>query len=462
MIRALLLSLLLFLPAHSASPPARDWTRFGWDIQRSSAPDGSMGLTPATLDRLQRHQIQLEGTVDASPIFLSGVQVGGRARDVLVVTTTYGKTQAIDAGSDSVLWTYTPPGFDDWAGTYRITNASPLADPDRQHIYAAAPDGKIRKLALADGHEVWSTAITRLPQREKIAASLNFSGGHVLATTGGYIGDRPPYQGHVAVLDAGSGRIINVWNSLCSDRAGLLTPSDCRESGSAIWGRSGAVVDSATGNIFVATGDGRWDGRTYWGDAVLELDPTASRLLGNWTPEDTHRLDDDDVDLGSTAPVLLGNGLVAQGGKGGKIPLLDWSQERGTTPHQGKELQSVSTPGGDRLFSAPAVWRHEGKTWLFVADGRGTAAWTVSGKRLEPAWQNGNSGTSPVVVDGMLLVYDPAGHLRIYDAARGRLLKTLDCGGGHWNSPIAVKGMIVLTEGNANRHETSGIMDIWR
>lgn len=462
MIRAFLLSLILLLPAHGAAPPARDWTRFGWDAQRSSAPGVFLGLTPGKLAGLQRHQIQLEGTVDASPIFLSAVQVKGRSRDVLVVTTTYGKTQAIDAGSDSVLWTYTPPGYQDWAGSRRITTATPVADPGRRYVYAAAPDGRIRKLALADGREVWSTAITRLPEREKIAAALNYSRGHVLATTGGYIGDRPPYQGHVAVLDAGSGRIINVWNSLCSDRPGLITPSRCGESGSAIWGRAGAVVDSATGNIFIATGDGRWDGRTYWGDAVLELDPTASRMLGNWTPEDTHRLDETDTDLGSSAPVLLGDGLVAQGGKAGKIHLLEWAQERGTTPHRGNELQSVNTPSGDDLFSAPAVWHHAGTTWLFVADRGGTAAWTVSGQRLQPAWANRNGGTSPVVADGMLLVYDPAGGLRIYDAAAGRLLQTLDCGGGHWNSPIVVNGMIVLTEGNANRHQTQGVLNVWR
>ena len=361
-----------------------------------------------------------------------------------------------------MLWTYTPADYQSWAGSYRITTATPVADPDREHVYAAAPDGKIRKLSLSDGHEIWSTAITRLPQREKIASSLNYSRGHVIAVTGGYIGDRPPYQGHVALLDPANGNLLNVWNSLCSDRPGLLTPSDCPQNGSAIWGRAGAVVDSSSGNIFVATGDGYWDGKTYWGDAVLELDPNASRLLGNWTPEDTHRLDDADVDLGSTSPVLLGDGLVAQGGKAGKIHLLEWSAERGTAPHRGHELQSVDTPSGDRLFSAPAVWHQNGRTWLFAADGGGTAAWTVSGKQLQPAWHNDNGGTSPVVADGMLFVYDPSGGLRVYDAASGRLLKTLQSGGGHWNSPIVVNGMIVVTEGNANKHETAGVMNVWR
>src|SRR5438105_8554302 len=34
--------------------------------------------------------------------------------------------------------------------------------------------------------------------------------------------------------------LLHVWNSLCSDRPGLLNPASCPASGSAIWGRAGA------------------------------------------------------------------------------------------------------------------------------------------------------------------------------------------------------------------------------
>ena len=40
-----------------------------------------------------------------------------------------------------------------------------------------------------------------LERSEKIASPLNYSRGHVIATTGGYIGDAPSYQGHVSILD---------------------------------------------------------------------------------------------------------------------------------------------------------------------------------------------------------------------------------------------------------------------
>lgn len=310
--------------AQGSAATARDWTRFGWDAGRSSAPTTPAGITAANVTSLERQQVALDGTVDASAIYLHGARVQGRTVDVFFVTTTYGKTVAIDAQDGALLWEYTPADYRSWAGSYRITTATPLVDPNREFVYAASPDGEIQKLAVADGHVVWSTAITRLPPREKIASPLNYFHGRVIATTGGYIGDAPRYQGHVAVLDGASGALLLVWNSLCSDRAGLIDPASCPRSGSAIWGRAGAVIDSTTGDIFVATGNGRWDGHTSWGDATLELDSAATRLSGNYAPTNTDALEAHDADLGSTSPVLLGGGLVAQGGKDGSIRVLDW------------------------------------------------------------------------------------------------------------------------------------------
>ena len=457
--------------ADSTRPPAgqparasstHDWTRFGWNAARSNAATDPTGIDSTNVGSLRRQQVTIDGTVDASPIYLHGVQVNGAAHDVLVVTTTYGKTLAIDANDGSVLWRFTPPTYRDYAGSYRITTSTPVADPTRQFVYAAAPDGNVRKLALADGRVAWTTAITLLPEREKIASPLNFDRGHVIAATGGYIGDAPPYQGHVAVLDAASGQLLHVWNALCSDRAGLIDPHSCPESGSAIWGRAGAVIDSVTGNIFVATGDGRWDGNVYWGDATLELDANATRLVGNYTPSNTEALDAGDVDVGSTAPVLLGAGLVSQSGKDGMIRLLDLAAMRQPGPHRGGERQMLATPSSSGLFTAPAVWQSAGVTWMFAADGGGTAAWTIGAGQLQPAWSNRSGGTSPVLAGGLLYVYGRGGGLHVYQPESGREVARLDCGGGHWNSPIIVDGLIALPEGNANDHRTSGVLDIFR
>lgn len=438
---------LLATASPAAGASTHDWTRFGFSASRPSASPYPTGI--ASVRSLARRRVALDGTVDSSPIYLHGVRVGGAPHDALFVTTTYGRTEALDAASGAVLWRYTPSGYASWARSAQITTATPVADPARDAIYAATPGGTIVKLAVADGHPLWSVAVTRLPQREKIAAALNFDRGHVIATTGGYLGDAPPYQGHVAVIDAASGRLLRVWNSLCSDRHALLAPSSCPASDSAIWGRAGAVVDPASGQLLVATGNGPFDGRTSWGDSVLRLDPLATRLLRHWTPPDAAALAASDRDLGSTSPTLLPGGWLVQGGKDGRIRLL--------TPRL-RQAQVVSTPSGAALFTAPAVWR----SFVFVADDGGTAAYRFVRGRLSLVWRAAAGGTSPVVAGGLLWVYDPAGGLNVYAAASGRRVATLACGAGHWNSPIVVDGVVALPEGDANDHAERGVLDLWR
>jgi PQQ-like domain len=455
----------LLAAATLAVPAPHDWTRFGYDAARSNAANGATGITAANAAQLRRQRIALAGTVDSSPIFLHGVVVTGGTHDAFLATTSYGKTLAIDAETGHILWQYTPPAYASWAGTYRITNATPVADPSRKFIYAAAPDGRVRKLAVADGHEVWDRAITLNPKREKIAASLNFSRGLVIATTGGYIGDAPPYQGHVVTLQPGSGRVVHVWNSLCSNRHRLIEPSTCGASDSAIWARAGAVVEPGSGRLLVATGNAPWNGRTNWGDSVLELTSTASSLLQNWTPRNQGELNNSDADLGSTAPALLGGSLAVQGGKDGKLRLLRLSRLNGSAhagPRIGGELQTLSTPGATDLFSAPAVWHQGATTWVFVADGAGTSGYRLVHGRLRRAWAKGFAGTSPVVAGGLLYVYDPSGGLRILRPGTGATAATLAAGSGHWNSPIVAAGRVALPEGNANDHRESGVFDIYR
>ena len=439
-----------------------DWTRFGWDAQRSNDDPLATGIYTAHIASLRRQQVRLPGTVDASAIYLHDVTIGGASHDAFFVTTTYGITLAIDAVSGRILWRWTPPSYSHLAGSAQITTATPVADPSGKWVYAASPDGVIQKLTVSNGHAVWRRRITKLPSREKIAASLNFAARHVIATTGGYIGDAPPYQGHVVILAAGNGRLLHVWNSLCSNRHGLLVPARCPASDSAIWGRSGAVVSPGTGNLLVATGNAPWNGRTNWGDAVLVLSPKA-KLIGNYTPTNTQELNASDQDLGSTSPVYLSSTLIAQGGKDGHIRLLSLPRMRGTRPHLGHELQIVSTPSGQDLFTAPAVWRSGKRIWLIAADGGATQAWSLRGGRLHSVWRVGHGGTSPVIAGGLLWVYDPGGGgLRVYQPENGTLDATLPAGSGHWNSPIVTDGRVALPEGDSNNHATSGVLDIWR
>jgi len=442
--------------------PGGDWTRFGYDAARSNTGPAKTGITAANVRSLRRQQVALPGTVDASPIYLRGALVNGGRHDTFFMTTTYGITLAVDANSGVILWRFTPPGYSSWAGSERITNSTPVADPGRRYIYAGAPNGRVYKLSVATGGVRWSVSITKLPSREKLGTAFNYSRGLVLATTGGYVGDAPPYQGHVAAISAKRGRIVHVWNSLCSNRHRLIVPSSCSQSDSAIWARSGAVVQPRTGDILVATGNGHFDGRTNWGDSTLMLTPNAGRLLHNWTPRNQAELDGGDVDLGSTAPALLSRTLAVQSGKDGLIRLLRLPRLGGRLGRTGGELQRISAPGGSGVFSAIAVWHAGAVTRIFVGDDAGTWGYVLRRGRLHVAWRNGDSGTSPVVAGGLLYVYNVSGGLNVLRPTTGAVLARLPAGGGHWNSPIVTDGRVALPEGNANDHATSGLLNIYR
>ena len=368
------------------------------------------GIIAANVGHLHRQRIDLPGTVDSSPIYLHAATVAGATHNVAVLTTTYGRTLALDADSGRILWVFTPPGYSRWAGTAQITTASPLADPDRTSVYATSPNGLIHKLSLVNGQEertgAWPVSITRDATHEKLTASLNIEGPYVIATTGGYFGDAPPYQGHVVLIERANGQVHAVFNTLCANRRAVIVPSSCPESDSAILSRAGPVVEPG-GRILVSTGNGPWNGSSNFGDSVIELNFPTLTPRQAYTPVNQAQLNESDTDLGSGAPALLGHDRAMVAGKDGIMRVLapsrldgraprraDWGSQ-GSRERLGGEVQQLPLPGGGMLFTAPAVWRQGARTTMFVAGEHGTGAYTLRLGRLHVVWQNGTPGTEP-------------------------------------------------------------------
>jgi outer membrane protein assembly factor BamB len=448
----------------SSTPRLTDWPEFGLNAQRSNATDEATGITAANVGHLRHRVIALPGTVDSSPIYLHGATVDGASHDVALVTTDYGITLAIDANSGRILWRFSPPGLSSWAGSAQITTASPIVDPSHRYIYATSPNGLVHKLSIASGREQpgWPVRITPAPQREKLTASLNIADGDLLATTGGYIGDIPRYVGHIVDISLRSGRIEHVFNTLCANHHTIIVPSSCSASDSAILSRSGPVVEPGGHRVLIATGNAPYNGTTDFGDSLIELTLPGLQLRQVYTPTDQATLNTSDLDLGSGSPALLPDGLAWIAGKDGIQRVLDLAaldgSPPGTRPHTGGERQTLPTPGGgQQIFTTPAVW-HD---FVFVADGGGTAAYTVSGRRMHEVWQNSTAGTSPILAGGLLYVYNPGGSLVVYRPDSGHVVATLSVASGHWNSPIVVDGHIIVPTGDDNAHLTSGSLEIF-
>ena len=300
------------------------------------------------------------------------------------------------------------------------------ADHDREPARRPRPAVRLRRLAeRADPQARRSPTAARTapglagaasratPRHEKLAAALNIDGPDVIATTGGYFGDAPPYQGHVVLIDRASGRLRAVFNTLCANRRGLLVPSSCPASDSAILSRGGPVVEPGGERILIDTGNGPWNGTHRLRRQRARAHLPGLGLRQSFTPTNQEQLNTSDTDLGSSAPALLGDDRVVLAGKDGIMRVLALSRLDGhPAGRTARRTARRRTPAAVDPRRRRAVHRARR-----VAAGRAHDRVRGRRKRAPPptccaaagcyrAWQNGTPGTSPVMAGGLLYVYD--------------------------------------------------------
>lgn len=442
-----------------------DWPVFGFDSARTSVNAHETTLTPQTVGGLRRlWSITLPDIADSSPVYLHTLRLAsGATSDILYLTTRDGHLVAVDAANGHILWSVHNSGV-------RYTTASPAIDPSRAFVYSYGLDGTLRKFTTVAGTQVtgggWPVRITTMPQTEKVSSPLNIGNGRVYVTTAGYPGDAPPYQGHVVAQRLGDGT-TQVFNSLCSDKKNVLSVGDCGSNQSGIWARGGAVVEPGTGNIYVTTGNGNWNGRTDWGDSIIKLSADGLRVLDSYTPANESDLNTADVDLGSAAPGLLPDipgsrtpHMLIQGGKDQKLRLVnrDNMSGQGGPGHLGGELALLDWPGC-MLFTQPVIWQEGGNVWVTLAGTCGMATYQVvsdSGGRatLRAIWHNSVHATTPVLAGGVIFAAT-SGAVYALDAHTGQRLWASDqqsaggsIGGIHWESLIVVNGRVYIPDEN--------------
>lgn len=456
------------------SIPARavDWPVFGFDPARTSFNSSETMLTTGNVHGLRMQwQTSLGSAADSAPIYLESVRVKRAHIPMLFITTGSGVTLGIEATTGKLIWKYATHGPN-------YTHSMPAADPSGTAIYAPGLDGKVHKLHAATGREMsapgFPALITRIPNTEANESSLNVANGYLYATISGYNGDGTPYDGHVVAVNLSTGK-KTVFNSLCSNKTGLLNGGSCSQQRSGIWARGGAVIDpssSMNGRVYAVTGNGQFDanmkGGVNYGDSVLSLRGDLSQLYGSYTPSDYQQLQNGDVDLGSTSPAMLPEQpssqtpwMLVQGGKDAVLKLVN----RAALPGVGNEIYTLPITAG--LFSNPAVWSAGSNApWIFLGFSSEVDAFQVQtsasgSSMLVQVWRatpgsTYGEGTSPVVANGIVFVaFD--GSLVALNATNGHLLwnsakygSSKSIGSVHWESPIVVNGWLYCSDENGN------------
>lgn len=462
---------------------AYDWPQFNFDMKHTGVDALETMITPSNVATLQRAwQVSLPGVADGSPSYLSGVVTPGGVKNLLFFTTKNGYITALDARNGAQVWAHQP------ATNTIYTNSIPVVDPNRQYVYSYALDGKVHKYQVGDGTEIvdahWPEISTLKPGVEKqssaLAIAIARNGTAYLYDAMSAYFDQGDYQGHITTINLNTGA-QNVFNTACSDLTVHFVangtpgtdpvPNDCLYVGNSIWGRPGVVYDPDTDRIYFTSANGDFNanaGGYDWGDTVFALDPNGSSSNGlpldSFTPSNYQYLQDQDLDLGSTSPVLLpflpGSNyphVAVQGGKEGKLTVinLDNMSGQGGPGHVGGELEQIDSPLGDEILPSPAIWvdPRNGGVWLFMSSYSGIAGLSVqvsnSKPHLIPVWHHGPGGSSPLVANG-ILYYASSGHLYALDPTTGNQLWSAPIGDIHWESPIVVNGTLYIADENAH------------
>jgi hypothetical protein len=186
----------------------------------------------------------------------------------------------------------------------------------------------------------------------------------------------------------------------------FTTPNQ-RQAG--IWAPAGESVRD--GSLYVATGNGTPYNQVDDSDSVLRLSPGLA-VQDRFTPASFAALSADDLDLGSTAPALLPDGLIFQIGKQGIGYVLDGSRLGGT----GGELASADLCEGG--FGGDAV---DGSTVVFSCYTSLRAIEVTPAAQIRILWSvTGYAAGPPIIAGGVVWDVSRAGLLSGFRLSDGK------------------------------------------
>lgn len=426
-----------------------DVITYHYDNGRDGQNLNETALTPANVNSTQfgkKGEFTVDGKVDAQPLYLSQVTIGGQKKNVLYVATEHGSVYAFDADSingttSAFLWKISTLGSgettSDNRGCSQVSpeigiTATPVIDRSRNAIYVVAMSKnssgtyfqRIHALDLATGQELFGgpkNITATYP-----GAGDNSSGGNVVF-------DPKQYKERPGLLQI-NGTIYTTWSSHCDIRpytswvmafsADTLAQTSVLNlvpngSEGGIWMAGTAPAADPTGNLFFILGNGDFDttlnasgfpANGNCGNCFVKLSTSPGLKLADYfTPHNTVAESNADTDFGSGGGILLldvtdfgGNTrhLSVGAGKDSIIYVVDRDAMGKFNAGTDQIYQEISGQLGGGVFSMPAFFSN---TVYYGAVGDALKAFPVNSARLAsaPSSQSthhfGYPGTTPSI-----------------------------------------------------------------
>jgi hypothetical protein len=284
-----------------------DPTQGGGLLWQDSFIDPTSGITPVPAADTQTNDIVPEVGITGTPVI-------DASSGVLYVVT---KTKEVRSDGDHYVQTLQAldiaTGKEVYGGPGVVADTLYLGGDNYQLVSGVAVPGN------GAGGANGVVAFNALREHQRSALAL--ANGVVYVSWASH-GDFDPYHGWVIGYDAHTLNPLAIFNDSSNGSRG------------GIWMAGGAPAVDASGNLYLAIGNGTFavsgSESPGYGDSIVKLDPNL-QVTDSFTPYEEDDLDMYDLDLGSGGVLLLPDSvgsaahpqLMVQAGKEGKIYLLD-------------------------------------------------------------------------------------------------------------------------------------------
>ena len=360
-----------------------DVGRTGWNSQETTLNVNNVNAS--SFGKLFSRSV--DGYVYAQPLYVSNVSLNG-TRNIVIVATEHNSVYAFDAddpNASSPLWQVNlgpsvdsqdvcnPPISDcpyvDLVPEIGITS-TPVIDTSTNTIYAIAKTKdtsasyhfRLHALDLFSGaekfggpSEIADVADGFDPFIHNNRAGLLLLNG-VIYSAFGSVGDYKIWHGWVFAHDA---------QTLVQRAVLNVTPVNNSLPGGGIWQAGQGLLSDGSGNVFLITSNGFFDGVSNFGDSFVKLQLNGSNLTvaDYYTPANQGNLGLHNVDLGAGGPLLIpGTHLIVGGGKDGMLRLVDTTnmgQYNGVSETDVQNWQAINTNsimmGSPAFFNSPTL-----------------------------------------------------------------------------------------------------------
>jgi hypothetical protein len=383
--------------------------------------------------------LAVTGLVDAEPLYVPNLTIGGAPHNVLYVATEHEMVYAFDADTFAQLWevsviptSETPSDQVDGCGQVApeigITS-TPVIDP------SAGPNGTIFVVSMSKGG---STYHQRLHALDLVThAELDGGPTEIQATfpnlSGGTTFDPEQYEERAALLLLGGG-IYVAWTSHCDSGAYTgwvmgysestlqrvsvlnITPNG---SEGGIWMAGGGLAGDSSGNIYFLDGNGTFDttlsggfpNQGDYGNSFIKVSTGGGSLnvADYFAMHNTVSESGGDQDLGSGGAMLLpdltdGGGTVRHlavgAGKDGNIYVVDRDNMGKFNPSNDSAIYQELGGALGGVWSSPAYFN---STVYYGSVGNNLLAFPIASAKLatspssSSATNFGYPGTTPSI-----------------------------------------------------------------